>query len=439
MLTQEVAVVHTPSAFLACERGERAFLLDGRGHRSWGDGCAVFGADPAATLTIRAEDAAVESPLQCLQRFVDGNFQRGCAGILVALSYDLKHWIENLPRRLPWPAVPIVYAAAYDWYVRAGYRDGRVVVAAVDDAALRTARARLRALPHVDPASAAVVQVWPSMRRDEYVAMVERTKAYIAAGDIYQANLSQAFRASLPEGSGRELFLRWTEAYPAPYAAYVDGGAWQILGNSPECLIDRDGPAIATMPIKGTRRVDDGQDVAALAAELAADAKDRAEHLMIVDLERNDLGRICVAGSIDVSVFQRVREFPLLLHMESTVSGTLRETAGIAEIITAMFPGGSITGAPKIRAMEIIEELEPEPRGFYTGSVGWLEPGGRCRFNISIRTAVLDGNGLSFHTGGGIVADSDPQREYDETFAKAQSLLRVLAGAARMDGCAARG
>jgi len=427
MLTQEVAVVPSPATLLGQPLGQRRILLDGQSPRSWGDGMVVFAADPVATLVITAETAASSDPLTELQRFTDLWTARGCAGVLVALSYELKHWIERLPRRHRWPAVPLLYAAAYPWAYQANRRVGRAAIVAGDSARLADGQRFLAQSSSTRESPVRLAPLEAVMTRPAYMEMVERAKEFIAAGDIYQANLAHSFHAAVSGDCAPELFARWTTRFPAPFAAYVDGGDWTLLSNSPECLLDIRERSIATYPIKGTRRVAPGADVARLAADLAGDPKDLAEHLMIVDLERNDLGRICVPGSVVVSSLQEVVEFPLLLHMVSRVAGHLREGIGLADIVRATFPGGSITGAPKVRAMEIIEELEPAPRGFYTGSVGWVEPGGRARFNICIRTAVLSDGGLSYHAGGGIVADSDPLREYEETFAKAQSLCEVLA------------
>lgn len=264
------------------------------------------------------------------------------------------------------------------------------------------------------------------MPRADYRRIIEAVKDYIRAGDIYQANLAQAFHFDIRREHGAEVFDRWTSHYPTPYAAYVDGGDWSILCNSPECFLDLDGNRISTFPIKGTRAIAPDRSLGDLRTELASDPKELAEHLMIVDLERNDLGRLCQPGSVRVPVLQKVCEYPMLMHMVSEVTGRLRPDTRIADILAATFPGGSITGAPKIRAMQIIEELEPIARGFYTGSVGWISPGGSARFNIAIRSGILDDRGLSFHAGGGIVADSDPDTEYRETYSKLRTLFRVL-------------
>ena len=256
--------------------------------------------------------------------------------------------------------------------------------------------------------------------------MLARAHEYIAAGDIYEVNLAQRFTAHAELDDAPALFAAWTERYPMPFAAYVDGGAWVIVSNSPECFLLADGAQVATFPIKGTRRRDPRSAAAALARALRGDAKEHAEHVMVVDLERNDLGRVCEVGSVEVARFADVRQYPVLVHMVSEVRGALRPGTSLAELLRAMFPGGSITGAPKIRAMQIVEELEPAARGFYTGAIGWTGADGDSRFSIAIRTAVLDAAGLTYWAGGGIVADSDPEREYAETLVKSETFFRAL-------------
>lgn len=255
--------------------------------------------------------------------------------------------------------------------------------------------------------------------------MLARAHEYIAAGDIYEINLAQRFTADAELADAPALFAAWAERYPMPFAAFVDGGAWAIVSNSPECLLLTDGARAATFPIKGTRRLDPRASADALAAELRGDAKEHAEHVMVVDLERNDLGRVCEIGSVEVAEFAAVRQYPVLVHMVSEVRGRLRDGTSPAALLRATFPGGSITGAPKIRAMQLIEELEPAARGFYTGAIGWTELDGRSRFSIAIRTAVLDRAGLTYWAGGGIVADSDAEREFAETLLKSETLFRA--------------
>ncbi len=273
--------------------------------------------------------------------------------------------------------------------------------------------------------------------RKQFCAAVCRAKQYIAAGDIYQVNLSQRFQCEV-EASPVEVYLALRQANPAPYAAYLDIGDAQILSSSPECFLKIRDRHVVTRPIKGTRpvRCDPG--------ELLASPKDNAELLMITDLERNDLGRVCEYGSVRVRELRSVETYATVHHLVSTVEGMLRPDVHPLDCVRACFPGGSITGAPKIRAMEIIDELEPYARGVYCGAIGYFGPGGESQFNIAIRTAVYQGGAfgerarpvgravparrgrLTFHAGAGIVADSDPDAEYDEVLAKAEGIFRAI-------------
>src|SRR5438477_72169 len=224
-----------------------------------------------------------------------------------------------------------------------------------------------------------------------------------------------------------ELAAHLPRRHPVPYGAYIDFGKAQLVANSPELFLRRRGRCVETQPIKGTRPRGDrpGRD-AALVAELLADPKERAEHVMIVDLERNDLGRVCETGSVVVERYAAVESYPTVHHLVSTVAGRLRHDVGLADLLRATFPGGSITGAPKVRAMEIIRELEPWPRERYTGAFGFLDPRGDLELALAIRTATVSGGVVRYHAGGGIVADSDPERELAETWLKTAALRRAL-------------
>jgi len=263
--------------------------------------------------------------------------------------------------------------------------------------------------------------------KDRYLSAVRAVLDYIAAGDVYQVNLAQRFVVTDPPAPAA-LFATIQRRHPVPFAAYVDGGDFILVSNSPECFLAQRADKLATFPIKGTRRR--GHDPFAdeqLARELQDNAKERAEHLMIVDVERNDLGRVCRTGSVRVEEFARIQTFPTLHHLVSKVSGQLRPQVTLAEVLRATFPGGSITGAPKIRAMEIIDEIEPVSRSFYTGAIGFIDLDGDAVFNLAIRTAVATRQKLTYHAGGGIVADSVPIREYEETLLKAQPFFAALA------------
>lgn len=261
---------------------------------------------------------------------------------------------------------------------------------------------------------------------DAYIKTVQKIKEYILAGDIYQANLAQRFSASLKE-SPINLYRTLQQTNPAPFAAYLDCGAFHILSSSPERFLRMQGQQVETRPIKGTRpRGTTPQKDRALQYDLMTSEKDRAELLMITDLKRNDLGKVCSYGSVHVPSLYALESYETVHHLVATVRGTLRENCAQVDCLQAAFPGGSITGAPKIRAMEIIEELEPVKRHVYTGSIGYFGYNGISDFNIAIRTMIHTKNTVHFHAGGGIVADSDPHAEYEETLHKAEGMLRAL-------------
>ncbi len=255
-------------------------------------------------------------------------------------------------------------------------------------------------------------------------------QAYIAAGDIYQANLTVPFRATLQAGAHRDLalFLALAAASPAPFAAFFRGaGGRSVVSHSPECFLALRGGALASAPIKGTRRRVAGAEAATRAALLGAD-KDRAELAMIVDLVRNDLGRVAAPGSVRVASPARVLDLPYVHHLVARITARLAPGLGAGDAIRAAFPAGSITGAPKLRAMQIIAELEAGPRGPYCGAFGWLG-GGDAELAVAIRTLVVDGDGVRLDAGGGIVADSVPAAEWDEVHAKAAAMAAALGAA----------
>jgi anthranilate synthase component 1 len=261
-----------------------------------------------------------------------------------------------------------------------------------------------------------------------HLAAIARAQDYIRAGDIFQANLSRRWQADFAAPVAPEaVYARLRRTNPAPYAASLRWGDAAVLSSSPERLLQAKAAWIQTRPIAGTRRrASDPAEDEALARELLAHPKERAEHVMLVDLERNDLGRICRPGTVRVSERLQVETYAHVHHIVSAVEGELRADVDVAAILAALFPGGTITGCPKVRCMEIIAELEGEARGPYTGSVGYVSRNGRMDFNILIRTAHLDGRRLSFRAGGGIVADSDPERELAETRIKAKGILQAL-------------
>lgn len=256
---------------------------------------------------------------------------------------------------------------------------------------------------------------------------VSRIKQYIHDGDVFQVNLARRWQAQLQRGSAAALYAVLRERNPAPFAGIADFGDCQIISSSPERLAQVHDGVIETRPIAGTHpRASSPEEDARLRQALISSAKERAEHIMLVDLERNDLGRICQPGSVQVNELMAVASYTHVHHIESGVRGRLRPEATPGQVLRALFPGGTITGCPKVRTMQIIAELEASPRGAYTGSMGYLNHDGGMDLNILIRTFMLQGRQLSFKAGAGIVADSDPLRELAETRAKAKGLLRAL-------------
>ncbi len=274
----------------------------------------------------------------------------------------------------------------------------------------------------------------PQMRRtftaDSWSQAVHAVQEHIRRGDIFQANLAQRWQLELPGALALAptLYEALASTSPAPFAAFLGAGDHALLSASPERFLEVRGEHVETRPIKGTRpRGATPADDARLEAELLASPKDRAENVMIVDVLRNDLGRVCETGTVETRALCELERFPQVLHLTSTVTGILRADVDAFDLLHACFPGGSITGAPKLRAMDVIEELEPVRRHAYTGAIGWIGWDGDADWNVAIRTATATANSVVFHAGGGITADSDPDEEYAETLAKAEGLRRAFA------------
>jgi aminodeoxychorismate synthase component I len=275
-------------------------------------------------------------------------------------------------------------------------------------------------------ASAVGLEFSPGMECADWMARVQKARDYIAAGDIYQVNLTHTMTAPW-RGDAGSFYGRLREVSPAPFSCFLRLGDTEVLSASPECFLSIDGRRIVTRPIKGTRpRLLHPAADATLVSELLASPKERAELIMITDLERNDLGQVCQYGSVHVTSLCALESFAQVHHLVSTVEGELRPEITPVQAVRACYPGGSITGAPKKRAREIIAELEPVPRGIYTGALGFFRWDGRAVFNIAIRTLVIRAGHASYGVGAGIVADSDPALEYEETLHKAAGLRAAL-------------
>ncbi|MFO1056903.1 MAG: aminodeoxychorismate synthase, component I [Dongiaceae bacterium] len=368
--------------------------------------------------------------------------QGGAVGFF---GYELARHLERLPAAaLDDGGLPDLALGFYDCVVAFDHRARRAWIVSTGHPApagpARRARAaarlgalaeRLAAAPAALPepaAPGAAPAIASNFTAAGYRAAVQRVIDYILAGDIFQANLSQRFLAPLPDGvSEWDLYCRLRRRNPAAFAAFLRLPGAAIASASPERFLRLAGDAVETWPIKGTRpRGRDAAEDRALAAALEGSEKDRAENVMIVDLLRNDLSRVCRDGSIAVPSLCRLETLPTVFHLVSTVTGRLRPGMGAVDLLAACFPGGSITGAPKIRAMEIIAELEPTRRGPYCGAIGWLGFDGAMDSSIIIRTFAIRDRVVRFQAGGGIVADSRPDEEYEETLAKARALIEAL-------------
>lgn len=371
-----------------------------------------------------------------------------CGGAIGYFSYELGRQIE----RLPSTTVDLIGAAEarvafYNLVVILEHQTGKIFVAHFNpglacrypsiDAFLAEIplvsagryRQNLAGLPEdLENISLDGVVLESSMTREEYLRKVRQIKEYIRAGDVYQVNLTRCFSTAAGNICPWQLYKTLMAINPAPFAAYLNYGDTTVVSSSPERFLAIDGETIETRPIKGTVRRDSDPDKdQRLKNWLLNSEKNRAELTMIVDLLRNDIGRICEIGSVSVEDFPAIESYASLHHLVGTVRGRLREGTGISDIFRATFPGGSITGAPKIRAMEIIDELEPVERGIYTGSIGFLGFNRRSDLNIVIRTIILKDGRIYIQAGGGIVADSDPEEEYHESLLKADKLLKAVA------------
>jgi para-aminobenzoate synthetase component 1 len=401
--------------------------------------------DPLARLAARL----AEFPLESIAGLPP--FQGGAAGMF---GYDLCHQFERLPSpRFEDFAIPDLMVGIYDWVIAFDHYDQTAWLISTGYPEAEPDRRQLRARRRIDqvkrwldrrtvrrptwsrkPIPIASPQfpvegragLTSNFNRDDYLATIERAIEYIRAGDCFQVNIAQRLMTPAPPDP-LALYEKLRARNPAPFAAYFDLGGRMIASASPERFLRVQAGNVETRPIKGTRpRGSTPEEDRRLVQELRASAKDRAENVMIVDLLRNDLGRVCEYGSVRVESLCQLESHPFVHHLVSEVRGRLRPGLGPTDLLRAAFPGGSVTGAPKIRAMEIIAELERTARGPYCGCLGWLGFNGDMDTNLLIRTFIYGDGWLHFSVGGGIVADSSPEREYAETWHKAEGLLRAL-------------
>lgn len=412
----------------------------------------IIVAEPFATLVSRDGETTVthlgeiqvsrENPFALLKALL-ANYPAAkndtifAGGALGYWGYDLVRAEAHLLNRER--TIPDMMVGLYDWAIVVDHRAQTCRL--VSHGLLPQTRENWHALQaRLDAASSLGVSKQfhvlgmsaSNFTRAEYHAAIHKIHQYIRAGDCYQVNLAQRFKVPV-EGDAWMAYLKLREISPAPFMAFMQlpdtiGAQFQVLSNSPERFLQTDGEHVETRPIKGTRPRDaDSVRDAANAAELQQSPKDRAENLMIVDLLRNDIGKVCRTGSIRADRLFELQSFANVHHLVSIVTGKLKPDATAVSLLRACFPGGSITGAPKLRAMQIIDELEPSTRGIYCGAIGYIGFDGKMDTNIAIRTAVVQSQQFTYYAGGGVVIDSNAEDEYQETLNKAVSMERCLA------------
>jgi len=423
-------------------------ILGGNTAKKDTDRFSYWAAEPKDVFEFRAGQ---KNPFEKLQYALDkykpekdylANLPKGifCGGWIGYFSYELGRYIERLPETtIDDLKMPLIRLCFYDHLIAYDHIEDEFWLMALtlsDD--IETPNEKLSALERLlDESQNAVIkrpkpadldnidfsQIRCNIDRDYYFKAIEKIKRYIYDGDVYQINFSQRFECDY--GARPIELFHWQNHFnPSPYAAYIDAGDFHIVSASPEMFITIADGVISTKPIKGTRpRINNASVDTGNFNELLNSEKEQAELNMIIDLERNDLARICKPGTRKVIQPRTIECYPTVFHAVATVAGRLRKKNTFCDVLKAMFPGGSITGAPKIRSMEIIDETEPTARGVYTGSIGFLGIDGSSCLNIAIRTIIIKDNKAFAQTGGGIVADSDPQAEWAETITKARALL----------------
>jgi len=365
-------------------------------------------------------------------------------GAVGYFSYDLCHFIERLPNSaVDDLQLPECYLGFYDAIVAFDHKENKAYLVSTGFPELEEGKRHHRAEERVNELRSLVLLSPPpheiketpsgkgivlkaNFSHEGYLKAVATAREYICAGDIFQVNLSQRLEVDM-NATPYELYKRLRKINPAPFANYFNFDGVSIVGASPERFLKLRGDWVETRPIKGTKpRGKTPEEDKALAESLLKSAKDRAENIMIVDLERNDIGRVCRYGTVKVTELAILETYPTVFHLTSTVVGQLREGKSRIDLLKATFPGGSITGAPKVRAMEIIDELEPTRRSVYTGSLGYLSFGGDMDLDIVIRTIIVKDGRAYFQVGGAIVYDSEPEAEYIETLDKGKALIQAL-------------
>ncbi|MFM9904170.1 MAG: anthranilate synthase component I family protein [Pyrinomonadaceae bacterium] len=428
-------------ALLRLSLTERVCILDSCGVSNLGSHLLIAGLVAVETLEISYDDP--EETLKIVDEALSGDL-----ACIFTLSYDFGMKMLGIMPRLKKNLIarePDVFISTFDALIVHDYNDGRTYITG-DSEKFDEIRAKLSTNSGVHKTGIlSRPTISSNFTRPEYLAAIETIKEHIRSGVTYQTNLTQQLTAILPDDlSPQDIFYRLRRDHPAPFAAFINRPDSTVISASPERFIkiSRDASGreyagaqrISTSPIKGTRpRGKTADEDTILRKELLASSKDRAENTMIVDLLRNDLGRVCEYGSISVEKLCDLEEHPTFFNLVSTITGDLKKNIRFTDVLKAVFPCGSITGAPKISTMKIIDRIETATRGLSMGAIGYYIPGSKFSFersildlSVAIRTMVVRGNTATFNVGGGIVIDSDPEMEYDETLTKAKALLRAI-------------
>ncbi|WP_379971469.1 aminodeoxychorismate synthase, component I [Ectobacillus sp. sgz5001026] len=437
----------TQYKYLSQHKSYHFILESGNGGRY-----SMVGLDPIAILRgkhdeLRITEGAKETvikgnPIEEMKRYMKQYtaiynddyppFQGGAVGYF---SYDCIRYMETIPRTATDDLqIPDLFFLLFDDVVVYDHRENLLWCITHFTTDEEGAKLHVKEMMqtwmqdypalHISAAKSLATETTVSFTEDGFCDAVAVIKDYIAAGDVFQVNLS--VRQSRPLHSHPlEIYTKLREMNPSPYMGYLELSDFQLVSGSPELLIRKRGKEVSTRPIAGTRsRGKDANEDEALAKELIENEKERAEHVMLVDLERNDLGRVCKYGTVCVDELMTIEKYSHVMHIVSNVRGELEEDKNAFDVIKAVFPGGTITGAPKIRTMEIIEQLEPIRRGAYTGSIGWIDYSGDMELNIVIRTLLAKDGQAYVQAGAGIVIDSNPKHEYQESLKKATALWR---------------
>lgn len=399
--------------------GKAVSILDSCGVGHKGSHLLIAGMDPIEQISVQAD---AQKAIEALEEAVRGN-----RAAIFTISYDLGRNLQSVATRHPPSTEPFLYLASFESLIVHDYRTGKSYVVGEDVADVGLSDRASDACVGEAGSSAS------NISRSQYLDDVESIKEEIRIGNTYQTNLTRQITVATPDGFPTEnVFRRLRNSHPAPFSAFIRRPDSTVISASPERFFKIENGSIYASPIKGTRaRGTDKADDERLRDELLNSEKDRAENTMIVDLLRNDLGRVCEFGSVEVESLCEIEELPSLFHLVSTIRGRLRKDASFGDILRALFPCGSITGAPKISTMKIIDAIEPAPRGLSMGAIGCYIPasfgiGETIDLSVAIRTMVIRDGSATFNVGGGIVIDSDPEKEWDETVVKSKALLNSL-------------